>query len=636
MDQALTGSAEMLAGPLALGLGLLFVIIGATFSTILLRPTTRLDALVAFGVVAPAGVAAAMLASGILGLLQPAPLLILLGAWALFALAAVRYRRSSGSAVRWSHTFLGWRRHPWTAALVLLAGSALAWQVVVALILPPYAYDALTYHLTTVAVWVQTGSLAPSPFSRCCAFYPFAPDLLVGFVAVLLHDDALVGLVQVPFVLLGAAATAGIARIAGLARSGAVASGALFALTPVVLAQAPTNYVDVTLAALVLSSLYMLTRYLQAGAQGQLIVAGLAAGLALGTKGIGPLWAIVLFATAIAVSAMAVRNGRAKSASAIKGLAGASFAGICLGGWWYIRNLATTGNPLYPFTIRLFGATLFKGPLDVGETLTVPPLGADAPWPVTVALNWATDFKFWNQGSIDYQQRFGGLGPLWVWLGLPLLAVMVAALIRRRNLALIPIVAIVIVFLLQPYKWWARFTLPFASLGSIAVAWAIISAPWPWLRLALRTSALILATAGAVLATYAVDPQGKAADIPASEVLALIGKPAQDRSLGRLVHPEYAFLDQVPDDATVVVDLDAPAVRFVSPLFGTAFTRRVVPAGSVDVPGSAWLVTSLGRPLDSAAPRAHVLVSDVRGLRVWRPQTTTDTRPHGSPATQHQ
>ncbi len=624
MDSALTGSANILAGPVALALGLVFIVTGATCSTLLLRPKSRLDAVIAFGVVAPAGVAAAMLAAGIPGLLQPATLLILLGSWALLGLAAARRWSGRGARIRWTGVFADWKQHPWTIALVLLAGLSLAWQVVVALVLPPYAYDALTYHLTTVAVWVQSGSLRPSPFSRCCAFYPFTPELLVGFPVVLLHDNSLVGLVQVPFVLLGAAATAGIARIVGLARSSAAAAGALFALTPVVLAQAPTNYVDLTLAALVLSALYALTRYAETGAAQQLLVAGLAAGLVLGTKGIGPLWAIALFAAAIAASVIAVRTGRARPASAIKGLAGGAFAGAVVGGWWYIRNLATTGNPLYPFTVRLFGKTLFNGPIDVGETLTVPPVGANAPWPVTVALNWASDLKFWNQGSIDYQQRFGGLGPLWVWLGLPLLAVMVALLVRRRSLALIPVTVVLIVFLLQPYKWWARFTLPLAALGCIAIAWAIARAPWPWLRVALRTSALVLATAGVYLTTHAVDPQAGAADIPSTEVVDLIGKPQEDRSLGRLVHQEYAFLDEIPEDATIVVDLDATPVRFVSPLFGERFSRRILPADSGHVPSDGWLVTSLGRPLDAAAGAAHVLIWDVRGIRVWRPKTPSD------------
>ena len=35
--------------------------------------------------------------------------------------------------------------------------------------------------------------------------------------------------------------------------------------------------------------------------------------------------------------------------------------------------------------------------------------------------SWAADVDFWNQGSYDYQERLGGLGPLWPWLGLPLL-----------------------------------------------------------------------------------------------------------------------------------------------------------------------------------------------------------------------
>ena len=618
MDSALIGGANLTAG-VALALGLLFALVGGACSTALLRPRSRLDAVVTFGAVAPSGVAAAVLAAGLSGLLWPAALLVLLGAWALAAGLAAFRSAPAYPRIQWAAGLSRWKKHPWTAALVLLAGLALTWQIIVALVLPPYAYDALTYHLTTVAVWVQHGNIAPSPFSRCCAYYPFSPELLIAFPAVLLHDNSLVGLVQVPFVLLGAAATAGIARIAGLSRSAAAAAGALFAVTPVVLAQAPTNYVDVTLAALVLSSLYMITRYSQTGAAAHLIVAGLTAGLVLGTKGIGALWAIMLFAVAIPAMVIAVRAKRARASSAIKAFAGGAFGGALLGGWWYIRNLATTGNPLYPFTIRVFGTTLFEGPLDVHNTLTVPTAGAGAPWPVAVVLSWASDLKFWNQGSYDYQQRLGGLGPVWAWLGVPLLAAMIVILIRRRHPALLAVAAVLIVFVLQPYAWWARFTLPLAALGSVAVAWAASEAPWRWFRMGLQTSALGLAIAGVFLSSYAVDPASRAADIPAARILSLIGKPAEERSLGHLVYREYAFLDQMPENATVVIDLDAEPVRFVSPLFGPRFSRRVLPAGAGSVPIDAWIVTSTGRALDRDAAKTRVLVWDVRGVRVWRP-----------------
>ncbi|MGY1735365.1 hypothetical protein [Geodermatophilus sp. SYSU D00684] len=609
-----------MGGPLLLVLGVVLTAAGATASTSLLRPESRLDAAVTLGVTASAGVAAALLAAGVPGLLRPEVVLTLLGLWAVVAGVAARRRGRFPSRAGWSTGLACWRRRPWAAALVGLAALALAWQLLVALVLPPYAYDALTYHLTTVAEWIRHGDLAPSALDLCCAYYPATPELLITFPALLLGDDALVGTVQVPFVVLGAAATAGLARSAGLSRSAAAAAGALFAVTPVVLTQAPTDYVDLMQAALVLAALHSVTRYAVGGDRNRLLVAGLAAGLVLGTKGTGPVWAVVLLVAAAVAGRIAVRRGRVRGPSAARGLAVAAVVGAVLGGWWYVRNAVTTGNPLYPFAVRLGDTTVFSGPVDVGETLTVPPAGADAPWPVTVALSWAGDLDFWNQGSYDYQQRLGGLGPLWPWLGLPLLVATVVVLVRRRDVTLLPVAAVAAVLLVQPYAWWARFTLPLAALGALAIALAATRAPWPLLRRVVQGASLVLALASVALSSYAVDPAGRAAPLPASDVLALVGASGEERSVGRLFHPEYAFLSEVPEDATVVVDLRAEPVRFVYPLFGPAFTRRVVPGGDGPVPDDAWVVTSPGRALDRAASATHELVSDERDVRVWRPR----------------
>ena len=243
----------------------------------------------------------------------------------------------------------------------------------------------------------------------------------------------------------------------------------------------------------------------------------------------------------------------------------------------------------------------------------MPPAGAGASRPVAVALSWAGDLDFWNQGPYEYEQRLGGLGPLWPWLGLPLLVATVVVLVRRRSVVLLPVAAVAVVFLLQPYAWWARFTLPLAALGALAVALTATQAPWRAVRRAVKAVSLVLALAAVVLSSYAVDPAGRGTVLPASRVVALIGAPAEERTLGRLFHEEYAFLDQVPADATVVVDLRAEPVRFVYPLFGPAFTRRVLPAAATRLratPGS-----SRRRDARSTVPR--------RAATCWSPTCAT-------------
>jgi hypothetical protein len=593
------------------------VALAAAATTALLRPDSRVDAAVTFGVVAAAGIAAALLLCGFLGGLTPWPALAVTALWAVLAVAlaarAGRIRRRPALG------HISIRGHGWETAIVGLATVALSWQLLVALVLPPYAYDALTYHLTIVATWLQQENLDPTPLSLCCAYYPANAELMFTWPALFTGDDSLVDVVQVGFAVLGALAAAGIARTAGLGAWAAAAAGALFVVTPAVLVQAPTNFADVIVAACALAALHALLRYAVTGAPQRLAVAGLAAGLVLGTKGTGIVWALVILAAGLvlAVRWWRRRGGRAASIAAATFLAGA----LALGAPWYARNWIETGNPVYPFQAEAAGVAVFDGPLRIDDVLTPPEAGAGSPWPVQVARSWAHDVAFWRLDSYDYQQRLGGLGPLWPWLALPLLVAFTVALVRRRSPVLLAIGLVAFVLLVQPYRWWARFTIPLTALGAIAIAWAATQAPRAWMRRAIGAAALALALAGVALSSYEVDPAARAPSLKAGDLLGLIGAPAAERSIGRLFFPEYRFVERIPDDATVVVDLRAAPVRFVYPLFGPDHSRRVLPAGAGPPPLGAWVVTGAGRPLERAlaADLDFRLAAAARGVRVFAP-----------------
>jgi hypothetical protein len=130
-----------------------------------------------------------------------------------------------------------------------------------------------------------------------------------------------------------------------------------------------------------------------------------------------------------------------------------------------------------------------------------------------------------------------------------------------------------------------------------------------------------MAIVGVALSSYEVDPAGRARPLPARDVVGLIGEPPARRTVGRLFFPEYRFLERVPDRATVIVDLQARAVRFVHPLFGPRHTRRVLPAGAGALRRGAWVVTAAGRPLDRSlrSDARFRLVEAVRGVRVYAP-----------------
>ena len=598
--------------------------VATALTTATLRPDSTLDAAISFSVIAAAGVVASLLLAGAPGYLTPAAVLAVHATWALVAALFARRRgvlgaRASVRRPRRPQAGL-LRDHPWEAVILSLAVVALAWQLLVALILPPFAFDALTYHLTMAASWLRTESLEPTSLSLCCAYYPGNAELEFAWPVLFLGTDAIVDIVQVGFAVLAGLATAGIARSAGLPHAAAVAAGALFVVTPAVLVQAPTNYADVMVAACALAALHGLVRFASTGRPERLVVAGLATGLVLGTKGTGVVWAAAL---AVVALVLVVRAGRAsKSARRVAIRAGAGFLVTCLaaGSYWYVRNWAEVGNPLYPFQVEAAGTTLFDGPVEIDDVLTQPDPERTESRPVQVIRSWAADVDFWGQGSYEYQQRLGGLGPLWPWLGLPLLLPFVVALVRRRNPALIALAAIALVFLVQPYAWWARFTIPLMAAGALAIAGSAAWAPRRWMRLTIQSAAVVLAVAGVALSSFEVDPAARAAPLAAPDVLRLVGKPDVERTVGRLFFPEYRFLERVPRDATVVADLRARPLRFVYPLFGSRHDRSVQPAGGAPVPG-AWHVTSPGRPLERALradPRFRLAFAS-RGVHAWRP-----------------
>jgi hypothetical protein len=590
------------------------VLVAAVAMTALLRPATVLDAAITTGVVATATITLLLEVTGLAGQLRRGPTFAL-GLVVLLVSATLARTRWVGvrSAVATAVGRLP--RDGWALVVWFAAAGALAWQAVVAIVLRPYAYDGLTYHLTTAATWVQQGDLGETTLSNCCASYPLTADLMFAWPMLFQGSDALVNTVQLGFVVLGALAVMGIARAAGLANPGAVAAGALFVLTPVVLAQAATPYVDVMVAAWALAGMHSVIRYAVSRDRRSVVTGVLAAGMLFGTKGTGLLWALAIVGVLLVLAVL--RNRREAAAVALA----AAVAVGALGSFWYVRNWVERGNPMHPFQVEVAGQVLFEGPRQVGA-LTAHEAPTDDPWPIAAIRSWSQDLDVWNARTYDYQQRNGGLGPLWAWLGAPLLAVLAVVLARRRSPVLYAVAIAAAVFLVQPYRWWSRFTIPLAALGAIGVVVAAYGAPRRWMQVAVKVVAIPLVLAGAVFTIAKVDPAGRAEPLPARELLALVGEPAGERTAGAVFFPEYRFVEEIPAGATVVVDLAADDVRFVYPLFGPHLDNRVVRLRAGTPLAGAWVVTATDRPVDRAVADGgdHVLVSERRGLRAWRPR----------------
>ena len=111
---------------------------------------------------------------------------------------------------------------------------------------------------------------------------------------------------------------------------------------------------------------------------------------------------------------------------------------LALGSYWYARNWIDTGNPSTRSRSRLAGITVFDGPFAVGRRAHAPGRGRGRRLAHRRAsLAGRPTSTSGTRASYDYQQRLGGLGPLWPWLALPLLVPLAIALARRRARAVL-------------------------------------------------------------------------------------------------------------------------------------------------------------------------------------------------------
>ena len=496
-------------------------------------------------------------------------------------------------------------RSPATCAALGLSLAVVAAVALLGLITPPAGFDDLSYHLLLPATWLQEGRLAPFPaygLLHYWTYYPGQGELLYLWF-LLQRLERVVDLVPLGFALLGGTAVYGISRTLGATRPTSVLAGTAFLLTPVVIIQAKSNYVDVILAALYLTAAFFLARSQTAQpAAGRtparepvaawLLPAGLAAGMMLGTKGTGPL---LLFLLLFLLPGSAARN---RSVGKLVLNLGA-FLGpaVLLGGYWYLRNWWLTGNPAYPFGLDLPllpglpGFFRTRDYLHAGEGLFVR---RPSQWWLYPLVDHPLDVPGYNIGS--------GFGPQLLAFALPALLLVAAFGVPRRRMAgfawrwWLQIPALVAVFALQPFKE-PRYLLPAVGVAATAIGPALDRLPGK----ARELVAWVL-VAGLAFSAFGAIP----GIVPAGNLDAL--REFRDRRAVLGSHQLYALGWGAMGRAWLAVDRETSAGGTVGydglslpyPLFGSRLQNRVVYLeGAAEAGGAAEGVDLLYLTSDS-------------------------------------
>jgi hypothetical protein len=367
-----------------------------------------------------------MLVLGMLGWLRP---------WAIvgvsIALACITIGFSGGSFV----TGLGVLKCAWKAIrhgakaspvlaflLVICAGLLLIRELIHIWFLPPYVYDVLVYHLPRVADWVREGQfvMVSSPILR--VWWPANFELLQTWVAVFFHHDALIELPGLAAYALSIAGVFALFRIGRLGQIKATWLTLAYAVTPCIVMQAVSCKNDLAVAAVFI---FVMVLWLEADCNvesdpARIFWSIIALAWGLGVKpyllvisvGFVPLF--ILIAYRRYRSNMAIFH-LVRSRNEMFWLSSAVLAAILLGGFWYFRNIAYWGNPLYPVAMKI-GHWRLPGVEGVYQQ------GALSMHSLTQTLRELAESKIWDKGQ-PFNPELGNLAG-WGWfivvVGIPL------------------------------------------------------------------------------------------------------------------------------------------------------------------------------------------------------------------------
>lgn len=278
----------------------------------------------------------AVLVAGALGFLRP-----LVGWGGLFVLGVILWPDLLGWWRDWGDLSVLWdeggrigRAIAVGVALILLSTLSIA-------LAPAVKFDTLVYHLTLPHIYLSASRVVYVPQIMYWGM-PQTGEMLYTWAIMLVGDPAATvlgwGVGLLALVGLGGYVTDRFSPTAAWVSVASLVSGFTLA------SELSWGYVDWLVILYGLSFLVAIDRWAQTRWRGELLLAGVFAGLALGTK---------YTAGVLLLSALAFTSWKSRGKASLKGLFlvwfQISFAVILVALPWFVKNILATGNPVYPF-----------------------------------------------------------------------------------------------------------------------------------------------------------------------------------------------------------------------------------------------------------------------------------------------
>lgn len=368
------------------------------------------------------------------------------------------------------------------AALSILAVVVSGWMIYLGQLLPPFCWDAWSYHLPWAAFARQEGHLGPfnQPWLWINIF-PKNADILFLWWIIGTNTDRWVNIAQAPFAFASALACFLLMKRIGVRRIDAAASSLLVFSVPTVVQMMWMEMADLVVMGGTLVSLAFLSR--KKLDPSSLVLAGCAAGIMIGSKGNGIYFLIGLII--FLLWRLLPLGGDALPGTAKKRIRFALAAlGIfalmtfIFGSYFYLRNWTVYGNPTGDYRVQIGKLVLFDGSRSMEDehfsrNLLTPDL-YDA---LRKGSEWAIVFDgfFDPQKGFNQENRIGGWGAPWTILMLPAVPIaFIWALLRKRYMLAGYFIALLVpYFLFTANHTWTRYHLPVIAVGIISFGYML-------------------------------------------------------------------------------------------------------------------------------------------------------------------
>jgi len=359
--------------------------------------------------------------------------------------------------------------------LIIIVVLVFLWLLFLAILLPPYSWDGLAYHLTMMGLWLQDGRIDEHMDSKhyILQTWPINAELLFFWNTVFFRNDTIVNCTQLFFVPLGMMSIYLMARRTGRRRRTSMLAGILFLTFPIVIQQATCCMIDIIFSVLFLASLAFLIK--PRIEFSDVVYAALGLGLFFGSKGSSAYFILAAVGSAFIYHLPHIVK-RVKIVRFAGWLLAGLFFFLLAGSWQYAKNWAVFGNPVHPYNVEVFGKTIFKGTMDIklhqgGDLLKGwkdkmehrSTLGQ-------VYFSWTEPGEMYM-----YDSRVGGWGAAFFILLLPCLgAALLISLVRRDGRTFFTLLIILLSFWATPVgKFWVRYSIFLVSAFVISLAYLL-------------------------------------------------------------------------------------------------------------------------------------------------------------------